>query len=190
MKLLIVNETECNGSSQVSVSMMADSTMMRSGMPFFIPDFAPHFGVTPMLALRVGRLGKCIAPRFAHRYIDAVSAAFIVTPLDHELSPINTDDMMRAFDGAAIMGSWTEFNPTKPLPSLKWSHNNEEHIINACDLAVNYERAIEHISRFCTIKMGDILCLKAQGATPQLVKVEDRIEAHVNDIAVVKSKIK
>ena len=44
-----------------------DSSLLRSGQPFFIPDFAGEFRAMPSAVVRIGRLGKGIAPRFAVR---------------------------------------------------------------------------------------------------------------------------
>ena len=58
--------------------LMADSSVLYTGRPFFIPDFARRFVAAPTIVVRTGRLGKCIAPKFAHRYWDAVTAGFSV----------------------------------------------------------------------------------------------------------------
>lgn len=189
MKLLVVNGTKSTDGN-ISVTLMADSTLMRSGMPFFIPDFAPHFAVTPMLALRVGRLGKCITRRFAHRYIDAVTAAIVVTPLDHELNPLQGCDMMHAFDGATMMGTWQEFNPAEFTYSMQWTYNGEQHSMSAADVTTPYEQVIEYISKFGTIKMGDVICISSPAIKPQVVKIEDRLEVSIAGNVVLKSKIK
>ena len=47
-----------------------DSSIIQPGKPFFVPDFAPQFVMHPAIALRVNRLGKNVASRFAHRYYD------------------------------------------------------------------------------------------------------------------------
>ena len=84
--------------------LMADSSLLFSGRPFFVPDFAQRFVVTPTIAVRTGRLGKGIAPKFAHRYWDAMTAAFSVCACDSDTPQLLALD--RAFDGAAIMGDW------------------------------------------------------------------------------------
>ena len=48
--------------------LMADSSILYTGRPFFVPDYAQHFVATPTIVVRTGRLGKCIAPKFAYRY--------------------------------------------------------------------------------------------------------------------------
>ncbi len=63
------------------LTMGADSALVRQGFPCFLPDFARdgwELRLAPVL--RVSRLGKWIEPRFAHRYIDAVTIAAILRP--------------------------------------------------------------------------------------------------------------
>ena len=58
--------------------LMADSSILYTGRPFFVPDYAQRFVATPTIVVRTGRLGKCIAPKFAHRYWDASRATTCV----------------------------------------------------------------------------------------------------------------
>ena len=55
--------------------LMADSSILYTGRPFFVPDFAQEFVATPTIVVRMNRLGKCVAPKFAHRYWDALLPA-------------------------------------------------------------------------------------------------------------------
>ena len=54
------------------IFMKPDSAILKGGKPFFIPDFAERFDYEAELVVRISKLGKNIAPRFAHRYYDAV----------------------------------------------------------------------------------------------------------------------
>lgn len=179
MKIIVVNK-DSNG--KIHVSLMADSTLLRSGQPFFIPDCTPTLGVEPMLALRIGRLGKCIAPRFAHRYIDAATACFIVKPLEP-----TSDDMLAMMDGATMMGGWNEVNPTTTLPHVAWSAGKTAHDATAPVLELG--PVIEHLSQRTTLKMGDIVCLSI-GAQPYPIAINDTLEASINGQQVVRNKIK
>ena len=186
MKLMVMN----NDNGRIVTRLMADSTTLRSGQPFFVPDHAPRFAVTPMLALRVGRLGKCIAPRFAHRYIDAVTAAFIVTPTDLDGNPLDLDGMAAVTDGTAMMGARTTVNAQQPLPAMTWSHNDCEHTLDTASLCPTPAQAIEHISRYCTLKMGDIVCLSPLGTRPVPIAIDDHLTASVGGKQVLTNKIK
>lgn len=50
--------------------ILPDSSTVRSHNPFFIPDFDTLFMGAPVLVLKVSRLGKSIASKFAHRYFE------------------------------------------------------------------------------------------------------------------------
>ena len=51
----------------------ADSALLTGGKPFFIPDFTQRCDYETELVVRICRLGRSIAPCFAHRYYDAVT---------------------------------------------------------------------------------------------------------------------
>jgi len=186
MKILVVHSN--NGT--LSVTPMADSTTLRSGQPFFVPDFAPHYAVEPMLALRIGRLGKCIAQRFAHRYIDAATATFVVRPLNADMQPDTLNGMAAALDGSVLMGKWTPLAEGAQLPSVQWTHNGEEHTLDGNTVVPSMQEAVSFLSQYCTLKMGDIVCLTASQPHLQPVAIGDRVTANIGDTQVLRNNIK
>ena len=56
------------------IFMKPDSAILKDGKPFFIPDFSNEVHYETELVVRINRLGKNIASRFAHRYYDAVTS--------------------------------------------------------------------------------------------------------------------
>ena len=74
-----------------------------------MPDRSQEIGVTSCMILRVSRLGKEIAPKFADRYYDAVApgADFIALDLAREAKaegkPWTT---ALAFDYSLTIGEW------------------------------------------------------------------------------------
>ena len=59
-----------------------DSALLKDGKPFFIPDFTKQCDYETELVIRICRLGKNIAPRFAYRYYDAVTVGIDFTARD------------------------------------------------------------------------------------------------------------
>ncbi|MDE6028229.1 MAG: hypothetical protein K2G23_09170, partial [Muribaculaceae bacterium] len=57
-----------------------DSAMVRSGNPIFLPDFNCSFSGIFYLAVKISRLGKSIAERFATRYYSEAAPAMAVFP--------------------------------------------------------------------------------------------------------------
>ena len=66
--------------------LKGDSCLLNGRKPLFMPEWTKELGVTDCMILRVSRLGKEIAPKFADRYYDAVApgADFIAMDLARE----------------------------------------------------------------------------------------------------------
>ena len=64
------------------IFMKPDSALLKDSKPFFIPDFSQQVDYETELVVRINRLGKNIAPRFASRYYDAVTVGIDFTARD------------------------------------------------------------------------------------------------------------
>ena len=60
----------------------ADSALLTRGKPFFVPDNLGRIDYEAEVVVRISRLGKNIATRFAHRYYDAVTVGIDFTARD------------------------------------------------------------------------------------------------------------
>ena len=138
--------------------LMADSSILYTGRPFFIHDFAGDFVATPSIVVRTGRLGKCIAAKFAHRYWDAFTAGFSVKACQSDDQRLDALD--RAFDGAAIVGDWVSVTSIDdPLHAVVEVKVDDAVISRCClaDMTWPLEDVMAASSTRCSIKMGDLL---------------------------------
>ena len=138
--------------------LLADSSLLFSGRPFFVPDFAQRFVAIPTIAVRTGRLGKCIAPKFAHRYWDAMTAAFSVCACQSDTPGLEVLD--RAFDGAAIVGDWVSVEELEdPLHQMVEVMVDGAVVSRCCltDMHWPLDEMLASVSTRCSIKMGDVL---------------------------------
>lgn len=138
--------------------LMADSSILFTGRPFFVPDFAQAFVATPTIAVRTGRLGKCIAPKFAHRYWDAMTAAFSVCASQSDTRQLIALD--RAFDGAAIVGDWVSTaDLDDPLHEVVEVMVDGTVVSRHClaEMCWPLDDMIAGVSSRCSIKMGDVI---------------------------------
>ena len=71
------------------IFMKPDSAILKDGKPFFIPDFSKEIHYETELVVRINRLGKNIAPRFANRYYDAVTVGIDFTARDLQRSSVS-----------------------------------------------------------------------------------------------------
>lgn len=162
MKILVVKGIEeAKTASDLRVRLVADSAVVPSGKPFFVPDFAGCFSGRPALGVRIDRLGKHIAARFAHRYFNAVAACCMVSPHEmvHAGMDAEEDARLQSFDGSVLLGNFLPYDGEKDLTvSL---HNGKslagEWLLPQTALVLH--QLIEELSRYFTLKMGDlILC--------------------------------
>ena len=170
--------------------LMADSSILYTGRPFFLPDFAQSFVATPTIVVRTGRLGKCIAPKFAHRYWDAFTAAFTVRAVNSDDERLTALD--RAFDGALIVGEWVE-NPGD-LQALdqevQLSVNGE--VAASCrlgDMRHPLPDLLAAVSTRCSIKMGDII-VTGDAANGRTLVPGDRLTAVIDGRPVLDVKVR
>ena len=170
--------------------LMADSSILYTGRPFFVPDYAQRFLATPTIVVRTGRLGKCIAPKFAHRYWDAFTAGFSVQALQGDDERLVALD--RAFDGAAIVGDWVETSAIEdPLNAVVEVTVNEETVARCClaEMCTPLAELLSAVSTRCSIKMGDLLFTGDAGEGHTLVP-GDRLRATVNGRQVLDVNVK
>ena len=135
-----------------------DSSIIRSGNPFFVPDFDTRFVALPSIAVRICKLGKGIAPRFVPRYYDEVTFGLSVVAADRL-----GDSMVRglpwtpavAFDGSCMLG---RFIPTEECGGKFLIKAGGNEVAWSLDSACRHiGEIISEISRGCTIKTGDII---------------------------------
>ena len=69
MKLLCA---EYNEAGEVAYNVIGDNALLRNNDDFYIPAFATELSCVPQIVLRVGKIGKHVAERFAGRYYEEV----------------------------------------------------------------------------------------------------------------------
>lgn len=165
---------------------LPDTALTDRGRPFFVPDFAAPCRVEAFAAFRVGRLGRFVAPRFAHRYLDALTvvAAFSAPALAEKLLAAgHAPDMAYAFDGSICRGTWHEIDPSDDAPRLRDDMslvlNGSTALSGSTPHPDDVDRALAFVSSVCKIADGDILLVPldlnpAHGGT-----VEAQPEEHI-----------
>ena len=62
--------------------MKPDTALLKDGKPFMLPDFSKEMHYETEIVVKVNRLGKNIAERFAHRYYDEITVGIDFTARD------------------------------------------------------------------------------------------------------------
>jgi 2-keto-4-pentenoate hydratase/2-oxohepta-3-ene-1,7-dioic acid hydratase in catechol pathway len=96
------------------VFMKPDTALLKDGNPFFLPDFSEQIDYETEIVVRINRLGKNIAERFAHRYYDEVTVGvdFTARDLQREFRRKGLPwELCKGFDGSAAMGDFVSLAP-------------------------------------------------------------------------------
>ena len=59
--------------SEPTIFMKSDSSLLKDGKPFFIPDFSSEIHYETEIVVKIDPLGKNIAERFAQRYYNELT---------------------------------------------------------------------------------------------------------------------
>ena len=162
----------------------ADSSLLKDGKPFFVPDHLGRIDYETEVVVRISRLGKSIPEQVAHRYHDAmrVGIDFTARDLQKRLREEGQPwEIAKGFDGAAVIGEWTDKNLYQSMQGLRFALdiNGERRQEGCtCDMLTSIDRLIAYISTFFTLKTGDLLYTGTPvGVGP--VKIGDHLEGYL-----------
>ena len=145
------------------IFMKPDSALLKDSKPFFIPDFSKRMDYETELVVRICRLGKNIAPRFAHRYYDAVTVGidFTARDLQQRLKAEGKPwEISKGFDNSAVIGDFVPVNRFKDVQNLDFHltiDGNKVQQGNTRDMIFKIDDLIAYVSQFYTLKIGDLL---------------------------------
>ncbi|MBT9395555.1 fumarylacetoacetate hydrolase family protein [Hymenobacter sp. NST-14] len=141
-----------------------DTALLQRNQPFFLPDFSQDIHHEVELVLRVCKNGKNIEEKFAPSYFDAIGLGidFTARDLQSQLKSKGLPwELAKGFDGSAPISQ--EFKPVSDFADLK---NIDFHLTvngqvrqrgNSGLMLHDFNRIISYISRFITLKMGDLI---------------------------------
>ncbi len=145
------------------IFLKPDSALLKDGKPFFIPDFSQEVHYEAELVVRICRLGKNIAERFAHRYYDAVTVGIDFTARDLQRKFRSVGDpweLSKGFDSSAAIGDFVSVDKFQSLQNLNFHLDIDGRTVqsgNTADMVFKIDEVIAYVSRFFTLKIGDLL---------------------------------
>ena len=189
-----LNETLYKGEVPV-IFTKADSSLLKDGKPFFVPDDMGRIDYETEIVVRICRLGKAIPARFAHRYYDAVTVGidFTARELQAELRKKGLPwEMCKGFDGAAAIGEWVSVEKFRDVQALQFHLDINGKTVQegrTSDMLFKIDEIIEYISKYFTLKTGDIIYTGTPvGVEP--VNINDHLTGYIEDRKVLEFNIK
>ena len=173
----------------------ADSALLKDGKPFFVPDDMGRIDYETEVVVRICRLGKSIPQRFARRYYDAVTVGidFTARDLQNKLRAEGKPwELCKGFDGSAAIGNWVDIDKFRDIQAIQFHLDINGGTVQegrTSDMLFKVDEIIAYISRFFTLKTGDILYTGTPaGIGP--VNIGDHFEGYLEDRKVLDFNIR
>ena len=167
--------------SGVAVTVIADSAIVRAGMPLFLPDFATDWCVEFEPAVVISRLGKSIPARFASRYYNRIGVMGRLMPPTGYCGGA----LASSFDGALCAGPTVE-----AVEGAKWTvsiDGRDELTLGSDNMLI--DETIALVSRYMMLKTGDVI-LPCRSGLHVKAAIGERLTATLNGLEHMTLKIK
>ncbi len=172
------------------VFLKPDSALLKKNKPFFLPDFSDDLQFEAEVVLRISKLGKGISPRFAPRYFDALTVGidFTARDLQRKFAAAGQPwELSKTFDGSAPVGTFVgkeKFSNLNDIGFRLEVNGVERQNGNTSDLIFSFSDIISYVSRFYTLKTGDLIFT---GTPPGVGPVSkgDNLKAWIGDEPVL-----
>ena len=181
--------------SEPVVFLKPETAILRTGRPFFIPDFANEFHHEVELVIRISRLGKNIEPKFAHRYYDEIGVGIDFTARDLQSSLKKKGlpwEKSKAFDSSAALSKFVPITKFKDVQNINFRldiNGEKRQEGNSSLMIFKVDDIISHVSKYFTLKMGDLIYTGTPaGVGP--VKIDDRLQLYIEDELMLDFMIK
>lgn len=172
--------------TEPTIFMKADSALLKDGKPFFIPDFTQELHHEAEIVVKIDRLGKNIAERFAHRYYHEVTVGidFTARDLQNRLREKGLPwEISKSFDHSAVVGTFVpleEVGDIRHLPFHLDINGELRQAGNTENMLFNVDRIVAYVSQFFTLKMGDLIYTGTpSGVGP--VQIGDHLQGYIGD---------
>ncbi len=181
--------------SRPLVFIKPDSAIIKNNKPFFIPDYGSAIDYEAELVLSICKVGRSIAPRFAHRYFDKLTVGIDFTARDLQLSLSNEImpwSISKGFDGSAPLGKFITVSSLNNVDNISFSLEKNGETVqssSSSNMIFNFADIIAYVSRFFTLKTGDLIFTGTPaGAGP--VNKNDRLTAYLEGKKVLDFNVK
>ena len=172
-----------------------ESSLNRDGKPFFVPDFAERFDYETEIVVKINKLGKNIAERFAYRYYDELTVGidFTARDLQEKLKEKGLPwDICKGFDGAAAIGEFVNKSELPDIQNLNFRLDVDGRTAQTGwtgDMIFTVDKIISYVSKFFTLKTGDLIFTGTPvGVGP--VSENQLLEGFVEDRKLLELKVK
>lgn len=168
------------------VFMKPDTALLKNNKPFYIPDFTTELHYETELIVKFNRLGKNIDPVFSNRYYAEIGLGvdFTARDVQRKLKAEGKPwEISKAFDNSAVIGNFLPVTELGDVQNIRFRLDlNGKNVQNgnSSDMIFPINELVGYVSRFFTIKIGDLLFTGTPVGVGK-VAIGDRLEGYIFD---------
>ena len=145
--------------------------------------------------IKISKEGKNIDPKFAHKYFEEIGIGIDFTARDVQSKLKEKGlpwELAKAFDGSAPISEFLSKSNFQDLQNVNFSLQVNSEVRqkgNTSLMLFNFDFIISYISRFITLKKGDLIFT----GTPKgvsAVKIGDKLEAFIESQKILEVEVK
>ena len=176
--------------SEPMIFLKPDSAILKKNKPFFIPDFSSDVQFEAEIVLRISKLGKGISAKYAPRYFDALTVGidFTARDLQNKFSKAGQPwELSKTFDGSAPLGIFIPKEKFADLTDISFNldvNGARRQNGNTSDLIFTFNEIISYVSRYYTLKTGDLIFTGTPSGVGPVSK-GDNLVARIEDETVL-----
>jgi fumarylpyruvate hydrolase len=177
------------------IFLKPDSSILKNNKPFFLPDFSDQIHYEVEVVVKISKLGKGISVKYASRYYDEVTVGIDITARDVQsrLSGKGLPwELSKCFDGAAPIGKFMAVKSAGEIKDLDFRLEINDSAVqkgNTSDMIFSIDEIISYVSRFFTLKTGDLIFSGTPSGVGALKK-NDNLVAFLGETALLDFMIK
>jgi 2-keto-4-pentenoate hydratase/2-oxohepta-3-ene-1,7-dioic acid hydratase in catechol pathway len=168
------------------VFLKPDSSILKNNKPFFLPDFSVNIHYEVEVVIKITKLGKGISAKFAPRYYDEITLGIDITARDLQSRLASAGmpwEISKCFDGAAPLGRFIPASVIKDMRDIDFRLEINNKVVqkgNTSDMIFGINEIVEYVSKFFTLKTGDLIFTGTPSGVGQLKK-NDNLVAYLGE---------
>jgi len=158
-----IEELENERPEEPVIFLKPDTAIVAKKFPFVIPEFSQDVHHEVEILVRICKVGKYIAPKFAHTYYEEIGLGidFTARDLQQKLKDKGLPwEKAKAFDGSAVVGEFLPKSQFVSTENLTFGLRNNGKLVqegSTSQMLWKIDEIIAYVSQFFTLKIGDII---------------------------------
>ena len=190
-----IKELNNNKPKEPVLFLKPQTAIINKGQPFFIPSFSNEIHYELEVIIKINRLGRFIEKKFSHKYYDKIGLGIDFTARDLQLELKKNGlpwEKAKAFDGSCLIGDWKNKKDFNNIDNIDFRLTKNDEIVQNSNTSLmlwKVDELIEYISKFFTLKIGDIIFTGTPAGVGK-VQLNDKLKGYLNDNELLTINIK